>query len=144
MINNNYYQIINKSHKKLITSTIIIIITFSLVLFLTHTIKYQSFYNNIGTISKNNNNNLNIEIPLSNINTIINHNEIIIDKNIYKYKIKNISEIKYKDNLLNYQNITLEIYNLKEEYKINNLVINYKILEKEIILIKLIKIIMEE
>ena len=130
-------ELINKKSPKIILLFTYINILIVIVL-ITYTLFYEikTYKNGQAVIIKDENYYLKINITLKDIKTIIRNDEIIINKTKYKYKIKDISNIKYSDNLINYQTVLLSIENLDEKYKITNLVINYKILKEKEKLIK--------
>lgn len=144
MIYNNTYLINNKKHNKLFILSIIIIVSFVFLIILTHTIKYKTYYKNKIIVYKNDSYYLKTYINAKEINKITKNKKIIIDNKLYNYQIISIENLEVTPNYQNYQEITLEVKNLVENYKINNLLIDYKILNEDIILIKYIKKIMEE
>lgn len=144
MIYNNTYLINNKKHNKLFALSIIIIVSFVFLIILTHTIKYKTYYKNKIIVYKNDSYYLKTYINANDINIITKNKKIIIDNKLYNYQIISIENLEVTPNYQNYQEITLEVKNLVENYKINNLSIDYKILNEDILLIKYIKKIMEE
>lgn len=80
-----------------------------------------------------------ISANLSNIAKIKNSHTILINKKIYLYKIKQISELQYDNNVnQNYQIINLDL-KLAKKYQKNNLYLDVKIKLKEEKLIKKIQ-----
>lgn len=86
--------------------TILLIIIF-LFIYISVTYKYKSYYITKGTMVDGN---IKILVNVDDIKHLLNNNNLEISNNIYKYKIKNISENIYIDESYNnYQEIYLKV-----------------------------------
>ena len=132
MNNISSYIIINRQTKHLIKFYIYISLIVFVSLILILNIKYKKYFQTKAIVINDNvNYNLNIYLSPNKINIIKSNNSIIIEDKEYNYKIKSIS----KDYILsndfnNYIEIILEV-NLKEEDKINNNILEVKLIEND-------------
>lgn len=139
MIENNKEIILNIRNKKIILLSRIIIISFIIVTIITHFIEVQNYYQNKGIIVLDEDKYyLKLYIDITNINDIINNSSIIINDIDYNYSIIKKSDL-LESNYNNYQIFYLQVPNLNKNLLINNLVIDYKILIHNQLLIKYIK-----
>lgn len=129
----NKFVILNRK-----TSLIIKIFLFNiliLILFIIwgiNTLYYQNFiqlhskllfYNSIYYLE--------VLIPVKEVSQVIEHNQLLIDNNIYTYKtLKTDSNVIYNNNI-NYQKVYLEIPNLDLKYMINGYELDVKILTEK-------------
>lgn len=139
MIENNKEIILNIRNKKIILLSRIIIISFIIVTIITHFIEVQNYYQNKGIIVLDEDKYyLKLYIDITNINDIINNSSIIINDIDYNYSIIKKSDL-LESNYNNYQIFYLQVPDLNKNLLINNLVIDYKILIHNQLLIKYIK-----
>ncbi len=79
---------------------------------------------------------LEVLIPVKEVKQIVEQNILYIGDKEYNYVIYDIEDkIIYKNNI-NYQRLYLEVYNLEEEYLIDNYRLDIKILKDEKIIIE--------
>lgn len=132
MNNISSYIIINRQTKHLIKFYIYISLIVFVSLILILNIKYKKYFQTKAIVINDNvNYNLNIYLSPNKINIIKSNNSIIIEDKEYNYKIKSIS----KDYILsndfnNYIEIILEV-NLNEKDKINNNILEVKLIEND-------------
>ena len=132
MNNIKSYIIINKKTnlitKLFISISIMILITLSILT----QFKYKTYYQTFGQVIKENNNHkLTLYIDPYKLKVIKNNNLIIIDDKKYNYTIDLIDdEYIVSDNLTNYLKVILNV-NLKQEDKINNNILEVRILESD-------------
>lgn len=144
MINCNKEIIINIKNKLVILLSSIVIISFIIMIILAHLLKVEKYYQNKGIVVLDKDNYyLKLYVDFENIETIINNSSILINEDDYQYNIVSISNL-LESNYDNYQIFYLQIPNLSKNLLVNNLVINYKILTGNEILIKYIKNIVKE
>lgn len=109
---------------------IIIILVLSLIIFFM-LFNYKTYYKTKGIVTEENDYYyIKTYIPLNNIKYLTNNNIVIIDKNKYKYSIKNIDKEYYTDNQNTYQIITIDL-DLPSKYQYNNLTIELKLKKEE-------------
>ena len=137
MINCNKEIIFNIKNKLVILLSSIVIISFIIMIILAHLLKVEKYYQNKGIVV------LELYVDFENIETIINNSSILINEDDYQYNIVSISNL-LESNYDNYQIFYLQLPNLSKNLLVNNLVINYKILTGNEILIKYIKNIVKE
>ena len=132
MNNISSYIIINRQTKHLIKFYIYISLIVFVSLILILNIKYKKYFQTKAIVINDNvNYNLNIYLSPNKINIIKSNNSIIIEDKEYNYKIKSIS----KDYILsndfnNYIEIILEV-NLNKKDKINNNILEVKLIEND-------------
>ncbi|MCI6001793.1 MAG: hypothetical protein MRZ37_01410 [Tenericutes bacterium] len=144
MINCNKEIIFNIKNKLVILLSSIVIISFIIMIILSHLLKVEKYYQNKGIVVLDKDNYyLKLYVDFENIETIINNSSILINEDDYQYNIVSISNL-LESNYDNYQIFYLQIPNLSKNLLVNNLVINYKILTGNEILIKYIKNIVKE
>ena len=144
MINCNKEIIFNIKNKLVILLSSIVIISFIIMIILAHLLKVEKYYQNKGIVVLDKDNYyLKLYVDFENIETIINNSSILINEDDYQYNIVSISNL-LESNYDNYQIFYLQIPNLSKNLLVNNLVINYKILIGNEILIKYIKNIVKE
>ena len=144
MINCNKEIIFNIKNKLVILLSSIVIISFIIMIILAHLLKVEKYYQNKGIVVLDKDNYyLKLYVDFENIETIINNSSILINEDDYQYNIVSISNL-LESNYDNYQICYLQIPNLSKNLLVNNLVINYKILTGNEILIKYIKNIVKE
>lgn len=144
MINCNKEIIFNIKNKLVILLSSIVIISFIIMIILAHLLKVEKYYQNKGIVVLDKDNYyLKLYVDFENIDTIINNSSILINEDDYQYNIVSISNL-LESNYDNYQIFYLQIPNLSKNLLVNNLVINYKILTGNEILIKYIKNIVKE
>ncbi|MGM9849026.1 MAG: hypothetical protein ACI312_04680 [Bacilli bacterium] len=144
MINCNKEIIFNIKNKLVILLSSIVIISFIIMIILAHLLKVEKYYQNKGIVVLDKDNYyLKLYVDFENIETIINNSSILINEDDYQYNIVSISNL-LESNYDNYQIFYLQIPNLSKNLLVNNLVINYKILTGNEILIKYIKNIVKE
>lgn len=144
MINCNKEIIFNIKNKLVILLSSIVIISFIIMIILAHLLKVEKYYQNKGIVVLDKDNYyLKLYVDFENIETIINNSSILINEDDYQYNIVSISNL-LESNYDNYQIFYLQIPNLSKNLLVNNLVINYKILTDNEILIKYIKNIVKE
>ena len=144
MINCNKEIIFNIKNKLVILLSSIVIISFIIMIILAHLLKVEKYYQNKGIVVLDKDNYyLKLYVDFENIETIINNSSILINEDDYQYNIVSISNL-VESNYDNYQIFYLQIPNLSKNLLVNNLVINYKILTGNEILIKYIKNIVKE
>ena len=144
MINCNKEIIFNIKNKLVILLSSIVIISFIIMIILAHLLKVEKYYQNKGIVVLDKDNYyLKLYVDFENIETIINNSSILINEDDYQYNIVSISNL-LESNYDNYQIFYLQIPNLSKNLLVNNLVINYKILTGNEILIKYIKKIVKE
>lgn len=144
MINCNKKIIFNIKNKLVILLSSIVIISFIIMIILAHLLKVEKYYQNKGIVVLDKDNYyLKLYVDFENIETIINNSSILINEDDYQYNIVSISNL-LESNYDNYQIFYLQIPNLSKNLLVNNLVINYKILTGNEILIKYIKNIVKE
>ncbi len=131
---NNYIDSEIILHRKInyivyIYIMIIIIIVLSLII-LSMLSNYKIYYKVKGIVAKEENNySIKIYIPLEDTKYIIKNDYLIINKEKYKYQIKDINSEYVTDNITTYQIITLDL-NLPNKYKYNNLILNIKVIKE--------------
>lgn len=131
---NNYIDSEIILHRKInyivyIYIMIIIIIVLSLII-LSMLSNYKIYYKVKGIVEKEENNySIEIYIPLEDTKYIIKNDYLIINKEKYKYQIKDINSEYVTDNITTYQIITLDL-NLPNKYKYNNLILNIKVIKE--------------
>lgn len=109
---------------------IIIIIMLSLIIIFT-VFNYKTYYDLRGIIiNEENEYYLKIYIPISKVKYLVNNNKLVIDGKLYRYKIINIDSEYFTDNVDTYQIIKIKV-NLPIKYKLNNLVINLKVVKED-------------
>ena len=132
MNNIKSYIIINKK-TNLITELFISIsiLVFIALLILTQ-YKYKKYYQTIGQVTKENNKyKITLYIDPYKLNIIKNNNTMLIDKDNYSYTIDYIdNEYLISDDLNNYLRVIINV-NLKNKDRINNNILNIKILESD-------------
>ena len=144
MINCNKEIIFNIKNKLVILLSSIVIISFIIMIILAHLLKVEKYYQNKGIVVLDKDNYyLKLYVDFENIETIINNSSILINEDDYQYNIVSISNL-LESNYDNYQIFYLQIPKLSKNLLVNNLVINYKILTGNEILIKYIKNIVKE
>lgn len=144
MINCNKEIIFNIKNKLVILLSSIVIISFIIMIILAQLLKVEKYYQNKGIVVLDKDNYyLKLYVDFENIETIINNSSILINEDDYQYNIVSISNL-LESNYDNYQIFYLQIPNLSKNLLVNNLVINYKILTGNEILIKYIKNIVKE
>lgn len=144
MINCNKEIIFNIKNKLVILLSSIVIISFIIMIILAHLLKVEKYYQNKGIVVLDKDNYyLKLYVDFENIETIINNSSILINEDDYQYNIVSISNL-LESNYDNYQIFYLQLPNLSKNLLVNNLVINYKILTGNEILIKYIKNIVKE
>lgn len=144
MINCNKEIIFNIKNKLVILLSSIVIISFIIMIILAHLLKVEKYYQNKGIVVLDKDKYyLKLYVDFENIETIINNSSILINEDDYQYNIVSISNL-LESNYDNYQIFYLQIPNLSKNLLVNNLVINYKILTGNEILIKYIKNIVKE
>lgn len=130
---NNYYTLLKIKYK----NHFLIFVIWSILLlsiFLSITIKVYDSYTCYGIYQ---NENLYLNIPLSNSDNILKGKYLKINKVKYTYKINEISDLKYEGNI-NYQTYQISI---NETFKENEIVKITFYSNKEIIMKKIIKLI---
>lgn len=144
MINCNKEIIFNIKNKLVILLSSIVIISFIIMIILAYLLKVEKYYQNKGIVVLDKDKYyLKLYVDFENIETIINNSSILINEDDYQYNIVSISNL-LESNYDNYQIFYLQIPNLSKNLLVNNLVINYKILTGNEILIKYIKNIVKE
>lgn len=125
ILNNNIdeYIILNKkSFPKITSFTVILFILILLILLLSNTIEYESFYD-ITAIY--NNSKVSLLVNLNDLDNVLDNDYLILNNKKYNYYIESINEELLIDNNLNYKKININI-NLPKKYQINNLIINFR------------------
>lgn len=114
-----------KKYPKIYNTNLIIIIIILIFIYIIFTYRYQTYYITKGKIE---NKQLKISVNISDIKYLKNSNKLLIDNQIYYYKINDISKEVYIDeNNNNYKYLYLKIFNINN---IDNYVYEIKI-EKE-------------
>lgn len=111
----------------ILTICLVLLLLISLFIF-----KYKSYYQTKAIVSYiDNEYYLQLIMPTEKVDNIISNKILVIDKQKYSYKINSISEeLKIDNNFQNYQIIYIKI-NIEEKKKINNYVLNVRILEND-------------
>jgi len=123
-----------KKYSKIYNPNLIIIIVILIFIYIIFTYKYQTYYITKGKMI---NNSLKISVNVNDIKYVKKNNKLIIDNQIYQYKINNISNEVYTDNNSNnYKYLYLKIYNLDNT---DNYVYEIKIKRENKILAKYLK-----
>lgn len=132
------YIILNRKPTIIISIFIYTFILFiALILYLSNILTYTSYYKKNSCITYINNNYLlKLDIPIDKLNLVTKQNQIILDKNKYKYQVYKIDNNITSNN---YQTVYLEIYNLEDSYKFNNYCIKVLLKDKEQKIINYIK-----
>ena len=117
-----YIILSKKNYKKINSFTKILFIITFLILLLSNTIEYESFYD-ISEIY--NNSKVTLIVALKDIDNILNNNYLVLENKKYNYYIESIDEDLLIDNNLNYKKINIDI-DLPKKYQINNLIINFR------------------
>ena len=114
-----------KKYPKIYNTNLIIIIIILIFIYIIFTYRYQTYYITKGKIE---NKQLKISVNISDIKYLKNSNKLLIDNQIYYYKINDISKEVYIDeNNNNYKYLYLKIFNINN---IDNYIYEIKI-EKE-------------
>ena len=126
MNNVNSYIILNKNTKKLIKLFIITSLFIILLLVLTLNIKYKKYYYLYGQVD--NNYRLILYCDIKYLEVIKKNNKVVINNNIYNYKILSIdTNYTILNNTNNYIQLVIDI-NLNSEDKITNNILKLKVL----------------
>ena len=115
----------------IIIITILSLITFAILF------NYKIYYKVRGIVLSEEDYSIKIIVPLEDIKYITKNDTIIIDKEEYKYKIKEIDRKYITDNKRTYQIIILEL-NLPNKYKYNNLTLDLRLIKENKKIIKYI------
>jgi hypothetical protein len=119
------YIILNRQPKILLYTFCFVTLLLSVIVIYTfNTLTYTSYYStNSLIVYKDNNYYIKLKVKLENLELLKNKNELLLDDNIYKYRI-----YKIESNIhINSQNVYLKINNLDNSYKINNYGVKIKI-----------------
>ena len=109
---------------------IIIVITLSLIIFLTM-FHYKTYYKIRGVVEEiENKYYIRIYVPLDATTYIVDNNKVRINKKNYSYTIGTIEEEYLIDNFNNYQIILIEL-KLPSNYQINNLSLELQFLKED-------------
>lgn len=112
----------------------ILLIILLIFIYVSFTYTYQTYYITKGTMIDDN---IKLLVEIQDIKYIINNNKVKIDNNLYNYKIKEISEELYVDELLNnYKYIYIKVDNLSN---IDNYVYELKLKKENKKIIKYLK-----
>ncbi len=126
MNNVNSYIILNKSTNKLIKLFIITSLFIILLLVLTLNIKYKKYYYLYGQVD--NNYRLILYCDIKYLEVLKKNNKVVINNNIYNYKILSIdTNYTILNNTNNYIQLVIDI-NLNSEDKITNNILKLKVL----------------
>lgn len=126
MNNVNSYIILNKSTNKLIKLFIITSLFIILLLVLTLNIKYKKYYYLYGQVD--NNYRLILYCDIKYLEVLKKNNKVVINNNIYNYKILSIdTNYTILNNTNNYIQVVIDI-NLNSEDKITNNILKLKVL----------------
>lgn len=71
-------------------------------------------------------NKVNIVVSIDDLDKVVNNKKIIIEKDIFTYRVNKIENVVYQDNI--YKSVILDIYKLGQDKLINNNVIDLKII----------------
>lgn len=115
----------------IIIITILSLITFAILF------NYKIYYKVRGIVLSEEDYSIKIIVPLEDIKYITKNDTIIIDKEEYKYKTKEIEREYITDNKRTYQTIILEL-NLPNKYRYNNLTLDLKLIKENKKIIKYI------
>ena len=124
------YIIENRKISFVINLFIIISIMIFVSLIMLSSLKYKKYYQTTGIVIRDENKyNLTLYLDPYKLKIIKNNNVLIIDDLEYKYTINYINnEYKISNNYTNYLNVVLDI-ELKQEDKIENNILQVKVLE---------------
>ena len=126
MNNVNSYIILNKSINKIIKLFIITSLFIILLLVLTLNIKYKKYYYLYGQVD--NNYRLILYCDIKYLEVLKKNNKVVINNNIYNYKILSIdTNYTILNNTNNYIQLVIDI-NLNSEDKITNNILKLKVL----------------
>ena len=123
-----------KTYPKIYNFTYVLLVVLLITIYIIFTYKYQTYYFLKGRMI---NNEIELLVPISEVEIIQNNHNLIINNTRYNYKITDISKELYLDNdFQNYCYLYLKIDNLSN---IDNFVYNLKIPKENKILAKYLK-----
>lgn len=112
---------------------------FIVVVFVCHVFNYKTFYGGMGMVVYDKDKYyIKCYIEYDKLSLVVNNNYISIDKNKYHYQIHKVYEDLYVLNGINYQVVDLLI-NIPFKYRVNNLMVFFKIPYQDKKIIKYVK-----
>lgn len=110
-----------------------------LILIISHIFSYKLFYNTVGVVKEiDGKYYITFFIERDNVKLLAKNKYIVVDDTNYLYQIYSLNSELYIDNNRNYQEVFI-ICEIPITYKINNLVVNLKIIEQKKKLITYLK-----